>query len=106
MFLSGVSTFRELEELETNAFRDGALDQKCKELIGLGISISHACYGWIEHHVSSAADLGASNKEILEATAVALAMGGGLSQWPARYVFKVLEDLESPEADETLIETE
>jgi alkylhydroperoxidase/carboxymuconolactone decarboxylase family protein YurZ len=45
MFLSGVSTFRELEEFETNAFRDGALDQKCKELIGLGISISHACYG-------------------------------------------------------------
>jgi len=45
MFLSGVSAFRELEEFEANAFRDGALNQKCKELIALGISISHACYG-------------------------------------------------------------
>lgn len=106
MFLSGVSAFRELEEFEANAFRDGALKQKCKELIALAISISHACYGWIEHHVSSAADLGASQREILEATAVALAMGGGLSQWPARYVFKVLEELESPETDETSVEAE
>ena len=45
MFLSGVSTFREIEELEANAFRDGAIDQNYKELIALGISISHACYG-------------------------------------------------------------
>jgi alkylhydroperoxidase/carboxymuconolactone decarboxylase family protein YurZ len=45
MFRSGVTTFRELEELEANALQDGALDQKHKELIALGISISHACYG-------------------------------------------------------------
>jgi len=45
MFRSGISTFRELEELEANAFRDGALDRKYKELIALGISINHACYG-------------------------------------------------------------
>ncbi len=45
MFLSGISTFREIEELEANAFRGGALEQKYKELIALGISISHDCYG-------------------------------------------------------------
>jgi alkylhydroperoxidase/carboxymuconolactone decarboxylase family protein YurZ len=45
MFRSGISTFRELEELEANALRDGALAQKYKELIALGISISHGCYG-------------------------------------------------------------
>jgi alkylhydroperoxidase/carboxymuconolactone decarboxylase family protein YurZ len=45
MFRSGVGTFRELEELEANALQDGALAQKTKELIALGISISHACYG-------------------------------------------------------------
>ena len=45
MFLSGITTFRELEELESRAFQTGAIEQKYKELIALGISISHACYG-------------------------------------------------------------
>ncbi len=45
MFRSGISTFRELEDLEANAFRDGALAQKEKELIGLAIGISQGCYG-------------------------------------------------------------
>ena len=45
MFRSGIGTFRALEELETEAFADGALSQKHKELIGLGISIATSCYG-------------------------------------------------------------
>jgi hypothetical protein len=45
MFHTGISTFRELEDLEANALRDGELARKHKELIALGISISHACYG-------------------------------------------------------------
>jgi alkylhydroperoxidase/carboxymuconolactone decarboxylase family protein YurZ len=45
MFRSGISTFRELEELEANALSDGALARKHKELIALGISISQGCYG-------------------------------------------------------------
>jgi AhpD family alkylhydroperoxidase len=97
MFRSGVSTFRELEELEANALRDGVLAQKYKELIALGISISQGCYGCIEYHVSSAMNLGASRKEIIEATAVAIALGGGVAEWPARFVFKVLEEAQSSE---------
>jgi hypothetical protein len=42
---SGIGTFRELDELEANALKGGALAQKHKELIALGISISNACYG-------------------------------------------------------------
>ena len=45
MLRSGIKTFREIEELEANALKDGALSQKYKELIALGISISNACYG-------------------------------------------------------------
>ncbi len=96
MFRSGVTAFRALEDLEADALSAGALGPKYKELIGLGISISHACYGCIEYHVTRAVELGANRHEILEATAVALAMGGGLAQWPARFVFMVLEDLDSP----------
>jgi alkylhydroperoxidase/carboxymuconolactone decarboxylase family protein YurZ len=45
MYQSGIKTFREMGEVETNALKDGALAQKHKELIALGISISNACYG-------------------------------------------------------------
>ena len=45
MYLSGISTFRELAQIEENALKDGALEQKYKELIALGISISNGCYG-------------------------------------------------------------
>jgi alkylhydroperoxidase/carboxymuconolactone decarboxylase family protein YurZ len=45
MLQSGISTFGELEDLEANALRDGELARKHKELIALGISISHGCYG-------------------------------------------------------------
>lgn len=45
MSRSGISTFREIEELEANALIDGALAQKYKDLIALGISISNGCYG-------------------------------------------------------------
>jgi alkylhydroperoxidase/carboxymuconolactone decarboxylase family protein YurZ len=45
MFASGVKTFHDLEELEAGIFRDGSIDQKTKELIALGISISQSCYG-------------------------------------------------------------
>jgi alkylhydroperoxidase/carboxymuconolactone decarboxylase family protein YurZ len=39
--------------------------------------------------------VGASREETLEATAVAVALSGGMADWPARFVFKVLEELES-----------
>ena len=42
---SGINTFREIGQVEANALKDGALAQKYKELIALGISISNKCYG-------------------------------------------------------------
>jgi hypothetical protein len=45
MFQSGIKTFREIGEIEAGALKDGALAQKYKELIALGISINNSCYG-------------------------------------------------------------
>ena len=96
MFRSGVGTFEELENLEANALREGVLPGKYKELIGLGISICEKCYPCVEYHITAAMKQGATRQEILEATAVALGMGGALADWPARFVFKVLDEQEGP----------
>ncbi|MEM5786479.1 MAG: hypothetical protein AAGU11_04115 [Syntrophobacteraceae bacterium] len=42
---TGISAFEELDRLEANALKSGQLEQKIKELIALGISISQSCYG-------------------------------------------------------------
>jgi alkylhydroperoxidase/carboxymuconolactone decarboxylase family protein YurZ len=42
---SGIKAFREIKKLEADALKDGALAQKYKELVALGISISNSCYG-------------------------------------------------------------
>jgi alkylhydroperoxidase/carboxymuconolactone decarboxylase family protein YurZ len=45
MYQSGINTFKEIGQVEANVLKDGALAQKYKELIALGISISNKCYG-------------------------------------------------------------
>ena len=52
-----------------------------------------------EYHVNSAVGLGVSRQEILETTAVAVALCGSVADWPARYVFKTLEDIENDEKE-------
>lgn len=100
MLRSGVGTFEELENLAANALREGTLPKKYKELIALGISICEKCYPCVEYHVTAATKQGATRQEILEATAVALAMGGTTTDWPARFVFKVLDE---PKNDEKIL---
>jgi len=95
MFRSGVATFRALEDLEGGALESGALDGKSKELIALGISVVEKCYPCVEYHLSAAVRNGASRSEVVEAVAVAVALGGGVAQWPARFAFEVLEQIEA-----------
>jgi AhpD family alkylhydroperoxidase len=94
MFSSGVSTFREFEELEARTLQSGALERKYKELTGIALSMITKCYGCIEFHTTQAVACGATRAEIAEIVAVAIMMGGGPAEWPGRYVFKVLDELE------------
>ena len=63
--------------LYEEAMKDGALDRKTKELIGLGIGICVHCDACIYGHTEKAVMLGATIEEIADACKVALIMGGG-----------------------------
>ena len=56
---------------------DGALSTKEKVFIGLGISLATHCEPCILVHMEKALAAGATRAEILEASGVAIAMGGG-----------------------------
>lgn len=58
---------------------DGALSEKTKEFIALGIAIATRCDSCIGFHVRSLVRLEATREELCEALAMATYMGGGPS---------------------------
>jgi AhpD family alkylhydroperoxidase len=60
-------------------FKEGALSQKQKQLIALGISIHAQNEYCIIYHTKGCLDNGCSEQEILEAIGVTAAFGGGAS---------------------------
>lgn len=58
---------------------DGALSEKTKEFMALGIAIATRCDSCIGFHVRSLVRLGATRAQMCEALAMATYMGGGPS---------------------------
>ena len=61
------------------ATTDGALSEKTKEFMALGIAIATRCDSCIGFHVRSLVRLGATRAQMCEALAMATYMGGGPS---------------------------
>ena len=80
-------------EMEKAAFSDGALPQKGKELIAVGISVVIDCESCMQWHVEQAAKAGASEQEVLEAIEVGIEMGGGPATVSARFALEAMEDV-------------
>lgn len=57
----------------------GALDEKTKEIMALGIAIATRCDSCIGFHIRALIRLGTTRKELCEALAMASYMGGGPS---------------------------
>ena len=64
--------------LDTAAYRDGALDGKTKELLGLVASAVLRCNDCIDYHLGQCVELGWSDEEIDDALNVALVVGGSI----------------------------
>jgi AhpD family alkylhydroperoxidase len=70
-------SFRAFLDFDKQAFKDGAIPGKTKELIALGIAQITQCPWCIQAHTKKAATAGASDAEIAETTFVAMAMAAG-----------------------------
>ena len=64
--------------LDSAAYRDGALDSKTKELLGLVASVVLRCDDCITYHVIRCIEHGYSNAELDDALNVALIVGGSI----------------------------
>ncbi len=96
-FNSGMKDLGETNPEVTGAFGNllGAtytpnkLSTKEKELISIGISVHTRCEYCIVYHVYHALNAGADREEIMEASLVAVCMGGGPSM---TYVVSLVKD--------------
>ncbi len=64
--------------LDTNAYSDGALDARTKELLGLTASLVLRCNDCIDYHILQCVQAGWSDAELYDAFNVALVVGGSI----------------------------
>jgi AhpD family alkylhydroperoxidase len=62
--------------LDTNAYAEGVLDVKSKELIGLTCSLVLRCDDCVKYHLGKCKEVGFTTKEVHEAMGVATLIGG------------------------------
>ena len=65
--------------IDTAVYRDGALDTKTKELLGLVASLVLRCDDCITYHVIRAAEEGITGEEFDEVMAVGMVVGGSIT---------------------------
>jgi AhpD family alkylhydroperoxidase len=65
--------------LDTQAYEDGALDKRTKELMGLVASIVLRCDDCITYHIKQCVAAGVTRPEFLDLFNVALVVGGSIT---------------------------
>ena len=87
--------------LDTQAYEDGALDKKTKELMGLTASIVLRCDDCITYHIKQSVGAGVSRPEFLDAFNVALVVGGSITIPHLRRAIDRLDQVLAGEPGET-----
>ncbi len=83
--------------LDSQAYRDGALPAKTKELMGLVASLVLRCDDCITYHLIQCAKLGTTDEEFFEAFNVALVVGGSIVIPHLRRAVERLEEIRQQE---------
>ena len=79
--------------LDTNAYQEGALDVKSKELIGLTCSLVLRCDDCVKYHLGKCREVGFTTAEVHEAMGVATLIGGTIVIPHLRRAFEFWEEL-------------
>jgi AhpD family alkylhydroperoxidase len=79
--------------LDSAAYREGPLDGRTKELLGLVASMVLRCNDCIDYHVIQSVETGWSDEELLDAMNVALVVGGSIVIPHLRHAVDTLDQL-------------
>ena len=81
--------------LDTNAFAEGALDIKTKELLGLVASLVLRCDDCVKYHLESSHKSGVSKDQVMETLSIGTLIGGTIVIPHLRRAYEYWEALES-----------
>jgi len=79
--------------LDSQAYREGALPAKTKELMGLVASMVLRCDDCITYHILQCAELDTTDEEFFEAFNVALVVGGSIVIPHLRRAVETLQEI-------------
>jgi AhpD family alkylhydroperoxidase len=79
--------------LDSSAYKDGALDAKTKELLGLVASAVLRCNDCIDYHLIQCIDAGWKDEELYDALNVALIVGGSIFIPHMRHAVETIDTL-------------
>ncbi|HBX69659.1 MAG TPA: carboxymuconolactone decarboxylase family protein [Chloroflexi bacterium] len=86
---------RRFFNLDTAAYREGALDPKTKELLGLVASTVLRCNDCIDYHLDQCVAAGWQDEELYDALNVALIVGGSIVIPHLRHAVETIDLLRS-----------
>ena len=89
------TVIKRIFNLDTNAFKEGALDATTKELLGLVASAVLRCDDCIKYHLEKCHKEGLSREQIVEALSIATLIGGTIMIPYLRRAYEFLEALEA-----------
>ncbi|HJP82042.1 MAG TPA: carboxymuconolactone decarboxylase family protein [Fimbriimonadaceae bacterium] len=92
---SGFKEFNRFFALDSNAYQEGAISVKNKELMGLVGSLVLRCNDCVFYHLDRCVTEGSTRQEILEALNIGLVIGGSIVIPHLRYAFEVLDELQA-----------
>jgi AhpD family alkylhydroperoxidase len=80
--------------LDTNAYKDGHLDLKTKELLGLVASMVLRCDDCVKYHLENCFKAGVTKEEMMETLSIATLVGGTIVIPHLRRAYEFWEELE------------
>src|SRR6266704_7146013 len=78
--------------LDTQAYADGALPRKTKELLGLVASLVLRCDDCVTYHIIQCVETKVTDEEFFEAFNIGLIVGGSITIPHLRYAVDTLEE--------------
>ena len=89
------TVIKRIFNLDTNAFKEGALNTETKELLGLVASTVLRCDDCVRYHLEKCHEEGLSRAQIAEALSIATLVGGTIVIHHLRRAFEYLDVLEA-----------
>jgi AhpD family alkylhydroperoxidase len=86
--------FKDFAKIDDNAFVEGHIPKKYKELTMVAVSIVSKCKECIEYHIKECLNANSNKNEIIEAIKMGMMASGSVSYPYVRYSFKILKESE------------